>query len=142
MTTIKLVEGVVGGFMPAVPRKQILIEIDGPTVTIEKHLKSTDEKAVDGYLTTKATLETTKIKAEIDSFVSSVRVLPTEQPLGSQDIYQQDISIFVESDGFRWANVPNQGCDIQESTVKPTQAQKDQFKAIVQKIHQLADSHC
>jgi hypothetical protein len=142
MTTIRLVEGVVGGFMPAVPRKQILIEIEGGQVHIEKHVKSNAANAVDGYVQTKSTVEAQQVQATVDHCISTLKSLPLESPAGSQDVYKQDVSIFVETDGFTWANVPNQGCDIQESSVQPSSAQIEHFKQIIQKITQLADSHC
>jgi hypothetical protein len=142
MTTIRLVEGVVGGFMPAVPRKQILIEVEGGQVHIEKHVKSDAANAVDGYVQSKSTVSLQQVQATVDHCVSTLKSLPVENPSGSEDVYKQDVSIFVEADGFAWANVPNQGCAIQESNVKPTSEQIEHFKQIIQKITQLADLHC
>jgi hypothetical protein len=143
MTVIRLVEGVVGGFIQAVPRKQIIIETEEGIVRIEKYVKSSAEESKDGYLFTQNSApETVETNEEIESFVKGLSLLPTEEPIGCQDIYKQDISCFVESKGIRWANCVNQGCDIAESKVTPTQAQIEQFKSIIQKISHFADSRC
>lgn len=50
--TVHLVEGVTGGFVPAVPRKKITVKWNSPNFTITKWLLAgeKDINAVDGYV--------------------------------------------------------------------------------------------
>ena len=49
-TIIQVIEGVTGGFLPAVPKRQVIIDLEGNNVRITKYLKSNDTGAIDGYL--------------------------------------------------------------------------------------------
>jgi hypothetical protein len=49
-TMIQVVEGVTGGFVPAVPKRQVIIDLDGNHISITKYVKSNDTEAIDGYL--------------------------------------------------------------------------------------------
>ncbi|KAJ2998426.1 hypothetical protein HDV02_004541 [Globomyces sp. JEL0801] len=52
----KVIKGVTGGFMPAVPTRIVILDIDDHTVTISQQLQSDSENAVEGYLSTTATV--------------------------------------------------------------------------------------
>jgi hypothetical protein len=76
--SIQLVEGVTGGFMPAIPRKTILIDLNPPTFKIVKYLKSNDAKAVDGYLEYTANPSLTKsvIETFCETNLALIKSLP------------------------------------------------------------------
>ncbi|KAJ3276223.1 hypothetical protein HDV01_005671 [Terramyces sp. JEL0728] len=139
--SVQVVEGVVGGFAPAVPKRSVTVDSVNGKVGIQKFVKSSDQKAVEGYLQTKSSeLQSSEI-SELHTFINEFKGLPMEQPTGCMDIYGFDVSVKIDADGFRWQNLPNQGCNSSPSLVTPTAEQKKQFKAIVDKINKLADQH-
>jgi hypothetical protein len=73
--SIQLVEGVTGGFMPAIPRKTINIEWDPPTITVTKFLKSTNKNAIDGYeqFTSKDDISEQFVNSLCTNIISSVK---------------------------------------------------------------------
>ncbi|KAJ3324444.1 hypothetical protein HDV06_006855 [Boothiomyces sp. JEL0866] len=139
--SVQVVEGVVGGFAPPVPKRSVIIDSVNGKVSIQKFVKSSDQQAVEGYLQTKsAELQASEI-SEVTAFLNEIKGLPMEKPTGCMDIYGFDVSVKIEAEGFQWQNLPNQGCNSTPSSVVPTAEQKKQFKSIVDKINQLADKH-
>lgn len=137
---IQVVTGVTGGFIAAVPSKTVIIDYNGSTAKVTKYVKSSDPSAVDGYLqSTSNQINATEIQTLMIECQNVLRSLPKEEPTGCQDIYKMDVSVIYNSDDFNWQNTPNQGCNIQESLVKPTEEQAKLFKALVYKIHSTAD---
>ena len=61
-----------------------------------------------------------------------------EEPPASTDIYGYDIGIAFKSENSTWANASNQGCVKGESNIHPTVQDKQDFKQVVDEIHELA----
>lgn len=45
-----------------------------------------------------------QLSSLLDTLKQQLQFLPTEEPVGSQDIYGQDISLSFFSDDFQWSN--------------------------------------
>ncbi|KAI8921562.1 hypothetical protein BC831DRAFT_476530 [Entophlyctis helioformis] len=141
--SIQLVEGVTGGFVPARPRRFVTIDMNGGKATITKALKSTAPTAVEGFeqFASKPDLAVEQVRSLIDETLATFQSLPHENPIGGEDVYGYDVSIHIQSKSFNWQNTPNSGCNIHPSTVRPTDQQREIFKAFVDRINKLADDH-
>ena len=80
----------------------------------------------------------------VDELHAILKVIPTEYPPGSEDIYGLDTSIAWGSDDLQWMNGGPQGCGGGTSTVQPTQEEKDKFKRAVEIVKELVqkDKQC
>lgn len=132
--------------MPAIPRLSVIIDVS-PTgsITITRSVKADSQaaKANDGYLVYKNNVTDPSVSELVSSTIGIFSTLPMESPRGGEDVYKFDTSINIisQKSGFNWQNLPNQGCDVVPSTVKPTDAQKKAFKDTVDKIINLAEKH-
>ncbi|KAG6828154.1 hypothetical protein H0H92_009005 [Tricholoma furcatifolium] len=75
--------------------------------------------------------------ALVEELHEILKEIPTEQPPGSQDIYGLDTSIAWLSDDLQWWNGGPQGCGGGESSVQPTEEQRQKFKRAVDIVHEL-----
>ena len=73
----------------------------------------------------------------VDELIAILKGLPTEQPPGSQDIYELDTSIAFGSQELEWVNGGPAGCNGQESSVQATEEQKAQFARAVALVHEI-----
>ncbi|KAI9329143.1 hypothetical protein DFJ73DRAFT_861059 [Zopfochytrium polystomum] len=144
-TRLTVTEGVTGGFVAPTPRRSAILDFGGsnpPSIQLHTKRRGTRDQ-YDVTATDPAALGA--FTAELDSVVATVlqtfKTLPLEQPTACEDIYGCDISIAIESPGFRWQNIPNQGCAASPSSVQPTEAQKALFKEIADSIFALANKH-
>ncbi|CAG8434087.1 5288_t:CDS:2 [Diversispora eburnea] len=138
MFRIVLTEGIVGGFKPATVRRRVEIEGDengGVIINITPKSKGEDDIVLRGVLTSQ----------QVGAFVNDTKTiltgLPTENPMGGQDIYGFDTSIEFYSDGFEWRNGGPEGCGGEESEFSPTPQQKALFQELVQKIISISEQY-
>jgi len=136
---VMVTKGIVGGFVPAHVRLQVIIVPQGDkhTIVVKKHA---DRRAKPTYLAGTLTKEQyADLFAELDK--QGLWKLPTEQPPGSQDVYRRDTSISARQGAKSWRNGGPAGCVHGQSKVKPTKKQIEQFTAIVVAIKKLAGAH-
>jgi len=67
-----------------------------------------------------------------------LKVLPTEQPMGSEDIYGLDTSIMWGSEDLQWQNGGPAGCSGGSSSVKATREDRKKFERAVEIVKELA----
>ncbi|KAL2915014.1 hypothetical protein HK105_205336, partial [Polyrhizophydium stewartii] len=115
-TTIHLVEGVTGGFVPPRMRKRITIELhdDGGT-HITKEERSDEAEGGFQRLRSADGVSATQVRALADDAVAAFQTLPHEDPVGGEDLYRLDTTIMIDSGSFKWQNTPNRGCNITPS---------------------------
>ncbi|KAJ3200687.1 hypothetical protein HDU67_001871 [Dinochytrium kinnereticum] len=86
---ITLAEGVVGGFVAAVPTRFVILDVEDGKTSIEMHVLK--PRSRDEYVITKSA-PATSLTSDLTSLVSDVltrfRDLPIEQPPGCDDIYE------------------------------------------------------
>ncbi|KAJ3213104.1 hypothetical protein HK099_007568 [Clydaea vesicula] len=140
MSRITITHGVVGGFMPPVPKKSAIIQVeDNGELSVTYNVKKDNSKE---YNTFSGTVKDNSFVSFIDTLVSTFKTLPREDPPMSEDIYRFDHCISIDDGkGFRWENMPNQGCSVGRSTVQPTEEQRKQFKEACDGLFNLASSH-
>ncbi|KAG6889246.1 hypothetical protein C0995_002458 [Termitomyces sp. Mi166 len=64
--------------------------------------------------------------------------LPTEKPIGSEDIYDEDTSLAWHSDDFSWFNGGPDGCGPGgKSRVQATEKQREKFKRAIEIVREL-----
>ncbi|KAJ3115267.1 hypothetical protein HK098_007005 [Nowakowskiella sp. JEL0407] len=139
MIRITLAAGVTGGFREPEPSLQVALVIKkDKSVKLTSHVKVNKN-----YVSTQSVPDFSSL--EVSAFASDVisifKNLPTESPPGSSDIYGFDISINIDSPDLRWENRPNSGCVASESSVKPSESQKQQFKAVADKLILFAQNY-
>ena len=140
---ITIVKGVVGGFVAPTPTLHIIME----TVTENKKDKVLEithstlapeaDNAVEGYVTVKKSISLEgdgQKLAMLQGWLTTVSTLPTEEPIGCEDVYELDTVIQIVSPTLRWQNTPNQGCNSTPSLKKPSEAQKATFAALVNEM--------
>jgi len=64
--------------------------------------------------------------------------LPLENPMGGDDVYGFDTGVSVSISGRTWENRAPSGCIHTLSSVQPTDAQRAEFKRIVERITTVA----
>lgn len=77
------------------------------------------------------------ITSLVDELHGILKVIPTEIPPGSEDIYGLNTSIFWGSEDLVWNNGGPQGCSGGSSEVQPTPEEKAKFKRAVEIVHEL-----
>ncbi|KAI9205926.1 uncharacterized protein BJ171DRAFT_500126 [Polychytrium aggregatum] len=144
MSRITLTEGVVGGFVAPTPRRLVIIDLDeSGGVQIQHHIKTggSGPNAEYKVLQSPPEISVLEVTSLTNSIVQNFRALPREEPVGGEDIYHLDTQIAIETPDFSWCNVANQGCNIVPSSVKPTDSQKQQFKAAAASLISLAEKY-
>jgi len=73
----------------------------------------------------------------VDELHGILKELPTEMPVGSEDIYGMDVSIAWGSEDLMWCNGGPEGCGGGASTVQATEEEKRKFSRAVQIVEEL-----
>ncbi|KAI9278033.1 hypothetical protein BY458DRAFT_503580 [Sporodiniella umbellata] len=126
---IVLREGITGGFVGPVIKQAVEIKGDHTGASVMHSTLKPDSKA--DYNTLAGDAPAKDITQLVELLRGQLSELPTEKPIGSQDIYGQDISLTFLSEDFQWSNGGPEGCSQGESSVQATQEQKDRFKELV-----------
>ncbi|CAO3668548.1 unnamed protein product [Rhizopus stolonifer] len=129
---IVLREGITGGFVGPVIKQAVEINGDPSGVNVMHSTLKPDTRADYNTLSGGASFE--EVSSLFGLLKDQLSRLPTEQPVGSQDIYGQDISITFLTEDFQWSNGGPEGCSQGESSVQATPEQKEIFKELVSLI--------
>jgi hypothetical protein len=136
---IVLTEGIVGGFIPAHVRLNIIFVpgADGVDVWIRAQ---PDRKAKSRYLKGKMPIKEFK---KLTALIQKKKIwgLPIESPRGSQDIYQLDTSLNFKLGKRSWSNGGPQGCVHGQSKTQASDEQRKRFSQIVDQLKKSANQH-
>ncbi|KAI8849868.1 hypothetical protein BC829DRAFT_390850 [Chytridium lagenaria] len=140
---ITLAEGVVGGFMPAVPRRFVILDVEDGHASIEHHVLKPGTR--EEYIVTK-TAPTESLKSDLNTLVGDVlsgfKALPIEGAGPVEMIFMGWIPLSkLKGLGSAGKTLLPGGCNRMDSSVHPTDEQKRLFQSTVHKIVQLATSH-
>ncbi|RUP50916.1 hypothetical protein BC936DRAFT_137119 [Jimgerdemannia flammicorona] len=127
---IQCKQGIVGGIVAPTVKQLVEIEGDKTGATV----RFSTRKARREYNTLKGEISGQEVQTLVSDLRSELHNLPTEQPVGAQDIYGFDISISFDWNDFHWQNGGPEGCVQFTSSVQPTVAQKQKFKELVDRI--------
>ncbi|KAI8149526.1 hypothetical protein BJV82DRAFT_662822 [Fennellomyces sp. T-0311] len=133
-------EGITGGFAPPTVRKHIEIKGDSASGATLLHANLQPGSKTD-YVTQTGAVSTEQIFILLQTVKAQLQELPTEDPVGSEDIYGLDTSILFYADGFQWGNGGREGCVGGESTRQATDEQKQTFAALVELISNFGAQH-
>ncbi|KAL1936088.1 hypothetical protein VTP01DRAFT_222 [Rhizomucor pusillus] len=126
-------EGIAGGFVGPTVKQVVEIRGDGGSgATILYADLKPDSK--NDYFTQTGVVSTEQIATLFSTVKEQLQQLPTEEPVGSQDIYGLDTSIMFYTNDFQWRNGGPEGCTGGESSRQPTPEQKQIFAALVDQI--------
>lgn len=135
---VKLTRGIVGGFVPAHVKREILIfaENGAYCIHVVKHENRSSKKQFQVGVLSKEDYD------KLFKLIEKIGLwnLPREQPTGSQDIYQMDTAIVVRHGKKYWKNGGPGGCVHGVSKVQATKKQQRDFRELVNKIESLAES--
>ncbi|KAH6711172.1 hypothetical protein BKA61DRAFT_110933 [Leptodontidium sp. MPI-SDFR-AT-0119] len=140
--TIRLQVGITGGFAPPSPSAIHTITRDpsSPHLTIDSLARASGSP--DQELVPKPTkhLLVQSYSEQIDHVYSVLRELPTEEPVGSEDIYGLDTGVtWSDGDGWTWRNGSPEGCGIDFSDVQVGREQKEKFRAVVKLVLEIVN---
>jgi len=131
--------GITGGFAPPTPNAihTITQPLNTNTLTISSSLRPDGTPKLQQVASKSISSEDEHTASLVNELYDILKVIPTEYPPGSQDIYGLDTSIFWGSDDLQWMNGGPQGCNGGVSTVQPTQEDKAKFKRAVEIVIEL-----
>jgi hypothetical protein len=118
--------GIVGGIKAPTVKLQIDIEADKIRMM---RLENGKEVVTTGVIPEKELEELLKD-------MQKVWDLPTEDPVGGEDIYGLDTSISIERGEKKWRNGGPGGCVHSASKVHPTEEQKKLFEKLVDRLRE------
>ncbi|KAG2226180.1 hypothetical protein INT45_003325 [Circinella minor] len=133
-------EGITGGFASPTVKKVIEIKGDSNSGATLLHANLKPESKND-YVTQTGAVSTEQITTLLSAIKDQLQNLPTEEPVGSEDIYGLDTSILFFADGFQWGNGGPEGCTGGESTRQATPEQKQIFASLVELINNFGTQH-
>ncbi|KAI9497512.1 hypothetical protein BDB00DRAFT_784834 [Zychaea mexicana] len=96
-------QGITGGFAGPTVRKVIEIKGDSSSGATLLHANLQPGTKND-YVTQSGVVPTENISLLLSTVKEELQSLPTEDPVGSEDIYGLDTSILFFADGFQWGN--------------------------------------
>ncbi|KAJ1567765.1 hypothetical protein HK405_004829 [Cladochytrium tenue] len=147
--TIAVVQGgVAGGFLgPApLPRRACLLDLAAHPPTV-RSLRGPRTRKSSEFAAKRAPADAVAAAANglilplATDLVALLRTLPTEDPPGSDDLYDCDTFVSLTAPGFTWRNLPNQGCaPASINASRPTPDQVDRFRDLAGRLLDLAES--
>ncbi|KAF7364365.1 hypothetical protein MSAN_01097000 [Mycena sanguinolenta] len=75
----------------------------------------------------------------IDELHPILKILPLEDPRGSEDIYEMDTSIMWGSEDLEWCNGGPAGCGGGKSMVQATPEEKEKFRPAMEIVQKLVE---
>ncbi|CEG69077.1 hypothetical protein RMATCC62417_05218 [Rhizopus microsporus] len=127
---IVLREGIRGGFVGPTTRYAVQIQGDKSGATVTQSTLKPDSRTDYNTMAGGASFE--DLANLVQTLKDQLSKLPTEQPPGSEDIYDLDTSIIFACDDFEWCNGGPGGCAQGQSSVQATEEQKEKFKELVE----------
>jgi len=137
--SLRLQSGITGGFAPPVPNAIYTITqpLNKNTLTISSIVRPDGKPDLQEAAPKSISSEDEHTASLVDELYNILKVIPTEYPPGSQDIYGLDTSIAWGSEDLEWINGGPGGCGGGTSTVQPTQEDKVKFKRAVEIVNEL-----
>ncbi|KZO98065.1 hypothetical protein CALVIDRAFT_562456 [Calocera viscosa TUFC12733] len=137
---VVLQKGIAGGFAPPTPSAVYTLTAspENPTVVLAQSQTREDGSPYLSEAAAPKAVEKSSAQSKLDELYSILKELPTEQPIGSEDIYGLDTSIFFGSSDLEWRNGGPQGCGGGQSEVQASSQQKALFKRAVDIVESLA----
>ncbi|KAH7336436.1 hypothetical protein BKA65DRAFT_506440 [Rhexocercosporidium sp. MPI-PUGE-AT-0058] len=140
--TLRLQVGITGGFAPPSPSAIHTITRDpsSPQLTINSLHRTPGSP--DHQLTPQPTknLPVKDYNTQIEQIYSILKELPTEEPVGSEDIYGLDTGVSWSSgDGWKWSNGGPEGCGSEMSDVQVGKEEKVKFGEVVRLVIEIAE---
>jgi len=145
--SVRLQEGITGGFAPPTPSAihSITTNVTQPVLNVTSAVRPDGtpqlRDAVPKTLSVSPDSDsnpdvqhTLKLVEELHTILKSI---PVEFPPGSQDIYGMDTSIAFQSDDLEWYNGGPSGCGGGTSEVQATDDNKKSFKRAVEIVNEL-----
>ncbi|KAI8973798.1 hypothetical protein BDF20DRAFT_837696 [Mycotypha africana] len=132
-------EGIVGGFAGPIVNQVVDIKGDSSGAMIMHATLKPDTKA--DYHTQAGGASAEELSDFLDRLKAQLKELPTEDPVGSEDIYGEDVSLSFFSDEFQWSNGGPEGCTQGESNKKATPEQKEKFKELVKLVKNVGQQY-
>jgi hypothetical protein len=135
---ISLFLGITGGFAPPTPNAIYTVTRpkDHSTLNITCAERPTGTPSLQD-LAPKSRPHDADAEKLVEELHGILKQLPTEVPMGSEDIYGMDTSIAWGSDDLMWCNGGPAGCGGGKSSVQPTQEQKKSFRRAVEIVEEL-----
>ena len=133
---VRLVRGVVGGIVPARVRFTAGLYEDGAScAVVVADFEGGGSAPLEGTVAPRSLLDT--LLSSLDRM--GAFDLPVEVPPGSEDLYGMDTSLWLSDGRRRWHNGAPSGCVHGRSEVRPSDAQRQAFAAIVERILAFVD---
>jgi len=137
--SLRLQSGITGGFAPPTPNAihTITQPLNVNTLTISSATRSVGTLNLQDAAPKFISSEDEHTASLVDELHGILKVLPVEDPPGSQDIYGLDTSIAWGSEDLMWMNGGPQGCGGGTSRVQATEEDKIRFKRAVEIVNKL-----
>ncbi|KAF8627137.1 hypothetical protein AX17_006354 [Amanita inopinata Kibby_2008] len=146
--SLRLQHGITGGFAPPTPNAIHTITLasnySADSTNKEPLLQITSAVRADGtphlqdaFPKSLAFAQHSPHVSLVDELHGILKVIPTESPPGSQDIYGLDTSIAWMSEDLMWCNGGPQGCGGGTSTVQASDEEKAKFRRAVAIVNEL-----
>ncbi|KAF9461166.1 hypothetical protein BDZ94DRAFT_1264434 [Collybia nuda] len=137
--SLRLQRGIVGGFAPPTPDAiHTLTKVpENPNILIASAVRPEGTPELQSATAKSLQAAQTVTEALVDELHAILKVLPTEVPPGSEDIYGLNTSIAWGSDDLEWCNGGPQGCGGGTSAVQPTEEEKAKFRRAVEIVDEL-----
>ncbi|CAO3586900.1 unnamed protein product [Absidia cylindrospora] len=139
MFQIVLREGITGGFVGPTVKQAVEIRGDNSGAIIS-HANLKPSSKTD-YVTQVGQLTGDEANALINTLGEQLSQLPTEEPVGSEDIYGFDTSITFLAENFQWQNGGPEGCTRNPSSVQASPEQKQKFQELTQSLINLGQQY-
>lgn len=135
---LELITGITGGFAPPTPSAIHTIQAMAkqPTLDISSSFRPDGTAHLQDALS-KSLKHDDHTTGLVDELQTILKTIPTESPVGSEDIYGMDTSIAFMGPDFMWMNGGPQGCGGGVSTVQATAEDKAQFKRAVAIVNEI-----
>lgn len=131
--------GIVGGFAPPTPDAIYTLTqpLNSSELLIRSAVRPDGTPGLQDALPKCISSEDEYTVRLVDELHGILKVIPTEVPQGSEDIYGLNTSIAWFSEDLQWINGGPQGCSGGISAVQPTEDDKAKFKRAVEIVNEL-----
>ena len=131
--------GITGGFAPPTPNAifTVMRSPQRPDLQVTTAVRADGTPSLQDAAPKSLSASDAKTIALVDELHNILKTIPTESPIGSEDIYKLDTSIAFGSGDFTWMNGGPDGCGGGKSTVQPTEEDRAKFKRAVEIVETL-----
>ena len=130
--------GITGGFAPPTPSAVYTVTASPQqsAYAITSQIRPDGTPTLQDALP-KSLAPTSETSALVDELEGILRTIPTEIPVGSQDIYGMDVGLAYGSANLEWFNGGPAGCGVGESSVQASAEDKKKFARAVEIVEEL-----